>query len=65
MQFIETYSRSDRPGLADSIVEFVRANFNSRPIYFSQPLPEIIGAGFGLRPVAAGPTRLYKLEYRP
>jgi hypothetical protein len=65
MQFIETYSRSDRAGLADSIIEFVRANFRGRPIYFSQPLGEITAAGFGLKPVTAGPTRLYKLEYRP
>lgn len=62
MQFIETYSRSDRPGLATSIVQFVQANYPDRPIYFSQRVPEIEHAGFAFRFVG-GATELYKLEY--
>ncbi|OQA38898.1 MAG: hypothetical protein BWY52_03195 [Chloroflexi bacterium ADurb.Bin325] len=63
MQFIETYPRSDRSGLASSTVQFVRANYRGRPIYFSQRVREIEGAGFVYRDVSAGTGPLYKLEY--
>jgi hypothetical protein len=63
MQFVETYSRSDKPGLADSIVEFVQANYPDRPIYFSQRVQEIEMAGFTYRYVSTGAGQLYKLEY--
>jgi len=63
MQFIETYSRSDKPGLADSIVQFVQANFPDRPIYFSQPVREIEMAGFTYRSVSTGAGQLFKLAY--
>ncbi len=63
MQFIETYSRSDKPGLADSIVQFVQANFPDRPIYFSQPVREIEMAGFTYRTVSTGAGQLFKLAY--
>ena len=61
MQFIETYSRSDKPGLADSIVQFVQANFPDRPIYFSQPVREIEMAGFTYRSVSTVAGQLFKL----
>lgn len=63
MQFIETYSRSDKPGLADSIVQYVQANYPDRPIYFSQRVREIEMAGFTYRNVSTGAGQLYKLEY--
>ncbi len=63
MQFIETYSRSDKPGLADSIVQFVQANYPDRPIYFSQRVREIEMAGFTYRSVSTGAGQLFKLEY--
>ncbi len=63
MQFVETYSRSDKPGLADSIVQFVQASYPDRPIYFSQRVREIEMAGFTYRNVSTGAGQLYKLEY--
>jgi len=64
LRFIETFSRSDRGGLPGSVVEFVQAEFGGRPIYFSRQVGEIERAGFALRPVMAGPTRLFQVQYR-
>jgi hypothetical protein len=46
LRFIEAAPRSDVPGLPISVIEFVEENIDSRPIYFSSPIPEIEQAGF-------------------
>ncbi len=63
LRFVETYPRAEKRGLARSVPEFVQANFQEHPIYFSQRVGEIEGLGFTLRSVTIGPTRLYKVEY--
>ena len=63
LRFVETYPWSEKWGLARSVPEFVQANFQNHPIYFSQRVGEIEAIGFTLQPVTLGPTQLYKLEY--
>lgn len=46
LRFIETAPRSDVPGIPHSVIEFVEANIETRPIYFSQPVFEVRAAGF-------------------
>jgi len=46
LRFIETSPRSDVPGLPQSVIEFVEANIETRPIYFSRPIPDVESAGF-------------------
>jgi len=39
LTFIETKPRSDSRGLAASVVEYVKANLNNHPIFFSDYRP--------------------------
>jgi len=63
LRFVETYPWSEKWGLARSVPEFVQANFQNHPIYFSQRIGEIEAIGFTLRPVTFGTMQLYKVEY--
>ncbi len=60
LRFVETYPWAEKWGLARSVPEFVQANFQEHPIYFSQRVGEIEGIGFTLQSVMLGPTQLYK-----
>jgi hypothetical protein len=62
LQFVETYSRSDTPGLPVSVVDFIRAKIDAHPIYFSDRVAEVERAGFELRPVYFGFIRFYKVQ---
>ncbi len=62
LQFVEMYPHADAEGLADSSLEFIRSQIDSRPIYFATPAFEVGRAGFKLRPVNFGLIRFYKVE---
>ena len=64
-QFIETYPRSDRRGIALSTLEFVRENIQQRPIYLADRYREFVDAGYTLHPVQMGATRFWQLESAP
>jgi hypothetical protein len=65
IQFVETYPRSDRKGLATSTLEYVRENIQQHPIYLADRYREFVEAGYILRSVQIGPTRLWQLENTP
>jgi len=46
LRFIEPNPRSDVPGLPHSVIEFIDANIDTRPIYFSRPNHQVERAGF-------------------
>jgi hypothetical protein len=62
LQFVETYSRSDQSGLPASVIEFIRSEIGSRPIYFSEGVAEVEAAGFELKPIYFGFIRFYKVQ---
>jgi hypothetical protein len=49
LRFVETTPRADVPGLPASVIEFIAANIDTRPIYFSRPFDEVRAAGFEFR----------------
>ncbi len=64
LQFIEARPRSESSALADSVIEFVAARVDRRPIYSLNRLVELERAGFSFRPVTKGSLRLFKIERR-
>jgi hypothetical protein len=48
--------------LAQSTVEFIRANIDQHPIYLAAQQREVEQAGFKLRAVTVNMTRFYKVE---
>jgi len=62
LTFIETFPRDDVEGLAGSVVEYVGAQLPHRPVFFSERLSELQGAGYALGPARAGPTILYRVR---
>ncbi len=64
LQFIEAKPRSESSALADSVIEFVAARVDSRPIYSLNRLPELERAGFSFRSVTKGSLRLFRIERR-
>lgn len=46
LRFIEASPRSDVPGLPQSVIEFIEANIDFRPIYFSNKVGEVEQAGY-------------------
>lgn len=62
LQFIEAKPRSESSGLADSVIEFVAARVDHRPIYSLNRLNELERAGFTFQPVSKGPLRLFKVQ---
>jgi hypothetical protein len=62
LQFIEAKPRSEAPGLADSVIEFVAARVDHRPIYSINRLNELERAGFTFQSVSKGPLRLFKVQ---
>jgi hypothetical protein len=65
IQFIETYPRSDTPGLAPSLLEFIAANIAERPIYTTEQDIAFTRAGYRTQPVQVGPQIFYRLEPMP
>jgi len=61
MQFIEAYPRAEKRGLAESVLEFVGANIDTRPIYLTGRFDEFWRAGYTLQPVMKGPVQMYRL----
>ena len=64
LKFIEARPRSESSALADSVIEFVAARVDRRPIYSLNRLVELERAGFSFRPVTKGSLRLFKIERR-
>ena len=64
LTFAETFPRDDVDGLADSVLEYVAAQLDRRPVFFAERLPELREAGYVLAPVRVGPTRLYRVQRR-
>jgi hypothetical protein len=62
MQFIGTCPRAERRGLASSVLEFVKENIGSRPIYLTGRYEEFARAGFRLQSVSVGPVPMLRLE---
>jgi hypothetical protein len=61
LRFIEANPRSDVPGLPDSVITFIEENIDTRPIYFSEPLPEVVQAGFDFQRSEIGFTYFYQV----
>ena len=61
LRFIEPTPRADKWGLPDSVIDFIQANIDSRPIYFSQPFAEMEAAGFKFYPTEIWFTPFYKV----
>lgn len=61
-RFVETYPRSDSPGIAASLLEYIDANIDRHPVYIDEPDGAFIAAGYRLRNVRVGPIVLYRLE---
>jgi hypothetical protein len=64
LRFIEPSPRADVPGLPNSVIEFIEANLDSRPIYFAFPFHEVEAAGFQFRRVQIWYTTFHQV-YRP
>lgn len=63
LTFIETKPRSDNRGLAVSVLEYVKANLNDHPIFFSDYPPELTRAGYKLTRVSGGPKgTMYQVQ---
>lgn len=62
LQFIEAKPRSESSALADSVIEFVAARVDDRPIYSVNRLSELERAGYTFQSVSKGPLRLFKIQ---
>ena len=60
--FINLYPYTARVGLAASIIELVHENIAQRPIYLASRYPEFADAGYALRPVQMGATRMWQVQ---
>jgi hypothetical protein len=61
LRFIEPSPRADVPGLPHSVIEFIDANIETRPIYFSRPFAEVEAAGFTFQRAEIWYTTFYKV----
>lgn len=61
-RFVETYPRSDTPGVAASLLDYVDANIDRHPVYIDELDSAFVTAGYQLRNVRVGPVVLYRLE---
>jgi len=50
LQFIEPTPYSQKPGLPESVIEFIADNIDQRPIYFTNKFPEVQKAGYRYQP---------------
>ncbi len=64
LRFIEAAPRADRPGLPRSVIDFIAANIDERPIYFSHPFPEVEAAGFRYQRTEIWYTTFFKVARR-
>ena len=62
LRFIEATPRAERPGLALSVIEFVRSRIGEQPIYSVNRIGELERAGFTFRPVMVGPTPMFRIQ---
>jgi hypothetical protein len=62
LRFIEQNPFHEPSTLAQSTIEFIRANIDTHPIYLAAQQREVEQAGFRLRAATVSTTRLYKVE---
>ena len=62
LRFIEATPRAESPGLALSVIEFVRSHIGEQPIYSVNRIGELERAGFTFRPVMVGPTPMFRIQ---
>ena len=62
LRFIEQNPFHEPSTLAQSTIEFIRANIDQHPIYLAAQQREVEQAGFKLRAVTVSMTRFYKVE---
>jgi Protein O-mannosyl-transferase TMEM260-like len=62
LRFIEPAPRAERPGLPASVIDFIRANIGTHPIFFAQPWPEVKEAGYSYQPREIWFTQFYQVE---
>ena len=62
LTFIETRPRDDRPEIAHSLVNYVRARMGDHPIFLDERENRFRREGFRLVPMRVGGTRLYRLK---
>lgn len=61
LMFIETYPVNDAPGLADSTVDYVLSQLETRPIFFSKRDDALLAYGLRFAPARFGPTRFLRV----
>jgi len=62
LRFIQQNPFHEPSTLAQSTIEFIRANIDTHPIYLAARQREVEQAGFKLRAVTVSQARLYKVE---
>ena len=61
LRFLETYPRDDRPEIADSLVEYIRAHLPQHPIFIEERDRRLRQEGFRLVPKRVGGVRMYRV----
>jgi len=59
--FVEAYPRDDVPGIADSLVHYIRTHLSEHPVFFPSREPRLEEAGYRLEPVRIGGVRVYRV----
>jgi hypothetical protein len=62
LRFVEPAPHADRPGLPASVIEFIRENIATHPIFFTQPWDEVEAAGFRFQARDIRFIRFYQVE---
>ena len=63
LTFIETFPRDDTGKLADSVVDYVRTHIDDHPVFFTERISELTGAGYKFKPVRiASQFKVYAVE---
>ncbi|MFL5802193.1 MAG: hypothetical protein ACJ8CR_10695 [Roseiflexaceae bacterium] len=62
LRFIEPAPHADQPGLPESVIEFIRANIDTHPSFFTQAWPEVARAGYSFQPRKIWFTQFYQVQ---
>jgi hypothetical protein len=60
--FVETLPHSETRGLAPSLLDYIQAHIDQRPIFFTEPVSDITAAGYTLKPRRVGSIQLYQVQ---
>jgi hypothetical protein len=64
LRFVESMPHADRPGLPTSVIEFIRENIATHPIFFTQRWDEVEAAGFRFQARDIQFIRFYQVEQK-